>query len=116
MDETIARHAQGLCAAIRGGATVEHVRLAPETLLEAVVARVRALAKDDRVRLVIKWETVDGRVRYRLRRRRDGDRRAFSVILKLSLLIGRVKCKIGHLPLEVMCNFEVCHARLQGNI
>lgn len=73
MDETIERHAQGLYAALRDGATVEHLRLAPETLLEAVVNRVRALAKDDGVRLVVKRETVDGRVRYRLRRRRSGE-------------------------------------------
>jgi len=73
MDETIERHAQGLYAALRDGATVEHVRLSPETLLEAVVDRVRELAKDDGVRLVVKREIVDGRVRYRLRRRRPGE-------------------------------------------
>ncbi len=73
MDETVERHAQGLYAAIRDGATVEHLRLAPETLMDAVVARVRSLAKADGVRLVVKRETVDGRVRYRLRRRREGE-------------------------------------------
>ncbi len=72
-DEMAERHARGLYAAVRDGAIIAHLRLVPDALLDAVIDRVRALAREDGVRLVVKRDTEDGRVRYRLRRRREGE-------------------------------------------
>ena len=65
--------AASLLAAVQGGALIAHFRLEPEESLEAIMARVRALAQARGVRIVVKREIVAGRLRYRLRLRHDGE-------------------------------------------
>ena len=69
--ERIEREAVALLHGLKGGLIVYHYRLAPEESLDAVIARLRELARDDGVRLVVKRERENGKVRYRLRRRRE---------------------------------------------
>lgn len=72
-EEEIDRHAQRLLRGLADGCIFYHFRLLPEESLDAVVARLRVLAREAGVRLVVKRDTVEGRLRYRLRRRLDGE-------------------------------------------
>jgi hypothetical protein len=71
--ERIEREAVALLRGLGNGLIVWHFRLAPEESLDAVIARLRELARDDGVRLVVKREMENGQVRYRLRMRREGE-------------------------------------------
>lgn len=71
--EWIEREAIALLHGLKGGLIVWHYRLAPEDSLDAVIARLRELARGDGVRLLVKRERENGRVRYRLRQRREGE-------------------------------------------
>ena len=72
-DERIEREATALLHNLKNGLIVYHYRLAPEESLDAVIARLRELAAVGGVRLVVKREVESGRVRYRQRRRREGE-------------------------------------------
>lgn len=69
----IEQRARILYTGLRDGLIVWHLRMESDELMDAVVGRVKALAHEDGVRLVIKRENEGGRVRYRLRRRREGE-------------------------------------------
>ncbi len=69
----IERYARSLYTNICNGLIVWHLRMETEESLDAVIGRVRELAQADRVRLVVKRERENGRVRYRLRQRREGE-------------------------------------------
>ncbi len=69
--EWIEREAVALLRGLKHGLIVWHYRVAPEESLDAVIARLRELARGDAVRLVVKRELENGKVRYRLRRRRE---------------------------------------------
>jgi hypothetical protein len=71
--EEVERHAAWLLHALCGGAILHHYRFLPEESLDAVVVSLRALAREQGVRLVVKRELFDGRLRYRLRMRREGE-------------------------------------------
>ncbi len=69
--EWIEREAIALLRGLKNGLIVWHYRLAPEDSLDAVIARLRELAVVEGVRLVVKRELESGKVRYRLRKRRE---------------------------------------------
>ncbi len=71
--ERIEREAIALLHGLKNGLIVWHYRLAPEDSLDAVIARLRELAAAEGVRLVVKREIENGKVRYRLRERREGE-------------------------------------------
>ncbi len=71
--ERIEREAAALLRGLANGLIVWHYRVAPEESLDAVIARLRELATAEDVRLVVKRERENGQVRYRLRRRREGE-------------------------------------------
>jgi hypothetical protein len=53
-------------------ASAAYRRVLPEASLDAEVVRPRVLAREQGVRLVVRRAVADGRLRHRLRRRRDG--------------------------------------------
>ncbi len=69
----IERYARSLYTNICNGLIVCHLRLETEESLDAVIARLRELARDDGVRLLVKREWENGKVRYRIRQRREGE-------------------------------------------
>ncbi len=69
--ERIEREAVALLRGLKNGLIVWHYRVAPEESLDAVIARLRELATAEGVRLVVKRELENGKVRYRLRQRRE---------------------------------------------
>jgi tRNA G37 N-methylase Trm5 len=71
--EEVERHAAWILRALCDGVVLHHYRFEPEESLDAVVARLRELAMEAGVRLVVKREELDGRVRYRLRERVVGE-------------------------------------------
>lgn len=64
-------YATRLLGHLQEGLVVYHLRFLPEESLDAMVAVLRRLAQEQGVRLVIKRDIADGRLRYRLRRRRE---------------------------------------------
>ena len=69
----IEREATSLLRGLKHGLIVWHYRVEPPESLDAVIARVRVLALAEGVRLVVKREMESGKVRYRLRKRREGE-------------------------------------------
>ncbi len=71
--EWIEREAIALLRGLKSGLIVWHYRVAPDDALDALIARLRELAAEEGVRLVVKREIESGKVRYRLRMRREGE-------------------------------------------
>ena len=72
-DDEVEHHAVWLLRALCDGVILHHYRQPDDATTDAVVTRLRALAREAGVRLVVKREMESGRVRYRLRRRREGE-------------------------------------------